>query len=175
MTDELDTNGYPIADPAEPEGEAVNAGDDQKRVNDLMSKWQKAEARANAAEAREQVLVTAAAAAPGGTPDVGNPEQWIALLREQARDQIYRSDPRLARYGIEASAIQGGTPDQMRASLASQAVLIDRIEGQVSSDVLKKHGLNPDLKGGGRPPTTPDITKMSEADFDALVASVKEG
>ena len=156
--DDGDVDGSEESSGAEPEqGEG-------KRINDLMSKWQKAESRAKKAEEERDALQQKG----DGAPD---PKMWVELMREQARDTVYASDPRLARYGIEPSAIDGDTPQAMQASLSTLKGLIDRIETDASNRTLKKHGLTADVKGKAaeRGPVIPE----SDEDFEKLVEKIR--
>lgn len=141
----------------------------EKRVNDLMSKWQKAEERNKKLEAQLK-----AAATPDGTPDPSSdPKVWVQYMREQARDQIYASDPRFAQYGIEPSAIEGETPDSMRASATRWGTIMDKIESDASSKSLKKAGLTAAAQGGAA--TKGPVIPESDEDFEALVQKAKDG
>ena len=157
-------------DDAEVEGSEESDTDDAnegdaKRVNDLMSKWQKAEARNQKLEQRLAALEAK------GTEDTADPQEWVGLMRQTARDQVYSSEPRLARYGIEPDAIEGDTPAAMQASLTNLRNLIDRIETDASNRTLKKAGLTANAKGSAakRGPEIPD----GDEDFEQLVAQAK--
>lgn len=157
------------ADEGSEESDDISAdegGADEKRVNDLMSKWQKEQARADKLEKR-----LAALEAKGNDDTAVNPQQWVEVMRQTARDQVYASEPRLARYGIEPDAIEGDTPAAMQASLTNLRNLIDRIETDASNRTLKKAGLTANSKGAAakRGPTIPD----SDDDFEKLVAQAK--
>lgn len=188
MSDEFDTDG--ILDGEDPEDDGndqVASGDDEsddspeggdgdqdgaadgeeKRVNDLMSKWQQAEARAEKLERRLAALESSNAAGP----QEGS-EQWIRLMQDQARDQVFRSDPRLEKYGLGPSDIEGDTPEQMRSSAKRWGEIMGRIETDATNAALKKHGLSADVKGGSNA-KLPDFGKMSDEDFDALIDRTK--
>jgi hypothetical protein len=139
---------------------------DTKRINDLMSKWQKAEERANKAEKllKEQQ--------PGSAQPTGEAAMWIEVMREAARDQVFGSDPRFAKYQLESSLIEGTTPEQMRQSATRLGAIIDRIESDAQQSVLKKHGLSPDQRGGAAQ-RLPDFGQMSDEEFARAVAKAK--
>ena len=152
-------------------GQGPDAGQDgatdNKRISDLMSKWQKAEARAAKAEA-DLAKKGAQGAATGGNAG----QEWLELFREQARDQIYRSDPRLAEYGIDPSSISGDTPAAMRESAALVIALVDKLETGVQDRVMKRHGLSPEVKSG---PTSKgkSYADMSDEEIEKELARAK--
>ena len=162
--DELGDEG--AAEGSEESNDGEPEAEDQKRVNDLMSKWQKAEAKNQKLEER-----LAALEAKGNEETGPDPNQWVQLMRQTARDQIYGSEPRLARYGIEPDAIEGDTPAAMQASLTNLRNLIDRIETDASNRTLKRAGLTADSRNTAtqRGPKIPE----SDDDFEKLVAQVK--
>lgn len=164
--DQTVTDGTEAVEGSEESDEDGTDEGDAKRVNDLMSKWQKAEARNKKLEQR-----LAALEAKGSTDTGVDPQQWVQVMRQTARDQIYSSEPRLARYGIEPEAIEGDTPASMQASLTNLRNLIDRIETDASNRTLKKAGLTASAKGSAaqRGPEIPD----SDEDFEKLVAQAK--
>ncbi len=152
-----------------PAGASASKGEG-KRINDLMSKWQAAEARAKKAEDALNKKGDAGGAEAGG----GNTElqQYIELFREQAREQAYRSDPRLAEYGIEVSSITGSTPSEMAESVKRAGALIDQMAQRIRDDVLKKHGLSPEVTSkptGGRK----SFDQMSDEEFEKELARAK--
>lgn len=150
------------------EGATTDAGPADKRINDLMSKWQRAEA--DNQKLRRQLAAQQAqgnARPPADAP--GN--EWITFMRQTARDQIFASEPRLARYGFEPDAISGETPAEMQAALTNLRNLIDRIETDASNRALKRAGLTPSAKGSTAE-RGPEIPEDDEA-FEALVAKAK--
>lgn len=183
MSDEFDeTQGWadedagdevvPGADADEADAEStaeVEApdGKSETRINDLMSKWQKAEDRNRKLEER------LAALEKGASPtDASQVAQYVQMMQEQARDQVFRSDPRFARYQLETSLIEGTTPDQMRRSAERLGAILDAIETDAQNAALKKHGLSPEVRGG-EAERVPDFGKMSDEQFDAYLAKVR--
>ena len=141
----------------------------KKRIDDLMSKWQKSEARNK--KLTEQLKN---AAKPDGAPDPSDdPKVWVDYMRQQTRDTIYGSDPRFAAYGIEPSAIEGDTPDSMRASATRWGTIMDKIESDASSKTLKKAGLTASAQGGAA--TKGPVIPESDEDFEKLVQQAKDG
>jgi len=153
---------------APPETSGTPASE-SKRVNDLMSNWQKAEARAKRAEA----ALAAAAAPQGGDAQTGAADSRISefeeFARENARTTLYNSEPRFAKYEVEAGEIAGSTIAEMRASFAKVQKRIERMESLARSAVLQEHGLDPQVVSGAGE-ELPSFTTMSDKDFNEFLA-----
>jgi len=161
-----DGSGAPPADPA-----GASGANESKRINDLMSNWQREKARADRLEAEAQGKKTAQAKPKAGEmPEAVR--QWVTAAKDAARDRYFNTDPRLAEYGIELSAIDGETPDEMAASAKRYRTLIDAIESKARDKVLSEHGISAELAGGSRSVDL-DIGAMDEKAFAELVAGVK--
>lgn len=156
------------SDNSAPPADASADDKGEKRINDLMSKWQAAEARANAAEAKLKAPAKQGESADGDTGQAAQANEFLEFAREDARRRVFESDPRLAAAGLELSAITGTTLDEMKASLARQVKLVDGIESRVRSSVLTEHGLNPEVDGGARE-SLPSFETMSEEDFQKFL------
>jgi hypothetical protein len=150
------------------EGSQASTSSD-KRVRDLMSKWQTEQARANRLE---QELQAARGSQSGESqqeqPADGGANEFVEFAREDARRRIFESDPRLAAYGLEASAISGSTLLEMKASFAAQKKLIEGIESRARQQVLQEHGLDPEVVADGRE-KIPGIAQMSDEEFDKFL------
>lgn len=165
-TDDSGSDNSAPPDDAEPKD---NSG---KRINDLMSRAQKAEARAAKAEA-------ALKAAKGeskddqsdGEADSKAPvrDEFVEFARENARSTLFGSDPRLAAYGLTAEAIVGNTISEMQASLKAQKKLIDGIESAARQSVLREHGLDPEVSTGAASEKAPDFASMSQEEFEKFL------
>lgn len=168
--DDLPGSGSGGDDAPPADGDAAGSKD-SKRVNDLMSKWQTEQSRANAAEARIRELE--GKKTRGDSKDKGrDPEvqQWIEAQVEFARDRAFNSDPRLARFGLTAEAVAGATPAEMAASVKRYSTLIESIETKVRNEVLADNGLVPDGDGaGGTSRQSTDFGAMSDEDFEKAV------
>lgn len=144
---------------------------ESKRVNDLMSNWQKEQARANRLQAELDALK--APKSKGRAKATAAPEEneFVQFAREQTRNTLYASDPRLAQYGIDVTAITGSTPAEMQASLNGHRKMIDSLESRIRNDVLREHGLAPDVVSDGtRERRTRGFDpNMSDADFEKLL------
>ena len=148
-----------------------------KRINDLMSKWQSAEARATAAEAKVAAPKDGDAgddSAPASSEKPVADEGFAEILRDAARDALFASDPRLKRFGFKPDVIAGTTAAEMRESMAKQVAILDAVEGKVRNEVLAEHGLTNDAAGGGSEKPQ-NFAEMSSEDFLALVDRVKAG
>lgn len=159
-SDDGSTDDAPPADP-KPKADAKES----KRISDLMSKWQKEQARANAAEDRLKAL-EGGKAEPEIPADV---KAWMDVAKDAARERVYNSDPRFAEYGIEQALLEGDTPDAMKASAKRVKDLIDSIETKARAEVLAEHGIYPDFTGS-TPVAKTDFASMSDAEFDKVVA-----
>lgn len=159
---------------APPDGgtDAGDASNSDQRIRDLTSKWQKEEARANRAEAQLRARGGADSAGDGDKAGaVSDPEveAFKAFMRDAAREQLFKSEPRLAQFGIKPESITGATPEEMRASLGAQVKLLDSLESQIRNQVLSEHGIAPAIADGGRGEKLPDFTSMSSEEFEKYV------
>lgn len=165
---------------APPDGEAQSDSADGKRVNDLMSNWQREQARANKLERELQAL---RAASQGNTQGQGTPggasgaelDEFKEFARENARTTLYSSDPRLAEYGLKPEDIAGSTLAEMRASVKKHQSLIDGIETRARNRILAEHGLSPEVATGASTESTPKFSEMSDEEFDKFLAKRSGG
>lgn len=137
---------------------------DDKRVNDLMSKWQKAEARARKAEA----------ALVGGSDTASAGDPWVAAARDLVIDQVYGSDPRYGKYGIQRDFFAGGDPSMIKAASKELSALLDGIEASAVEKARAEVGYVPEL-GGGPVREKVDFDAMTSEQFEALIAKAKSG
>lgn len=145
---------------------------DSKRVNDLMSKWQSEQARANRLEAE---LAAAKGQQKGdagdGTASDGAGNEFVEFQRELTRKALFDSDPRFAAYGLDPSAIEGQTVAEMRASVERQKKLVDAVETKARNKALREHGIAPDAGAGSGGSAKPvDYDSMSKEDFEKALA-----
>lgn len=155
--------------PAPPSGQSGEASNSDKRINDLMSKAQREEARANRLERELKALKGSDDAsddkAPAAPRRQAEADGWAELLREESRKVLFSSDPRLAEYGVTPDVLVGSTPDEMRESLRREVQRIDAMESKIRNRVLVEHGLDPEVGGGsGEPPV--DYASMSKKEFE---------
>ena len=155
---------------APPSGQSGEASNSDKRINDLMSKAQREEARANRLERELNALKGGGDASDDKAPQARprrqeETEAWAELLREESRKVLFASDPRLAEYGVTPDVLAGSTPDEMRESLRREVARIDAMESKIRNRVLTEHGLDPEVGGGaGEPPV--DYASMSKEEFE---------
>jgi len=169
--DELDSGSDNSAPPDENESPT---GED-KRVNDLMGKWQKEQAEN--AKLRAEIDAFKAPDKPakrdapqGNVADDGSAE-FVQFTRETARNALFGSVPKLAQYGLKSDDIAGSTLDEMKASLKASMKLVEGIETRARNQVLAEHGLDPEVSTGASSEKTPDFSKMSDKEFDEWEAS----
>jgi hypothetical protein len=178
--DDLEDNeGEPGSDDGDAGVDAPPAGDkpgaaESKRVSDLTSKWQKAEARAQKAEK----LLAAKAATQGDAdkaPEAPAPsDMWVEAQREVYAERLLDRYPRLTEYGLDIEDITGQTPAEMKASVKRHIDRINAIETKARTNLLIEHGLSPEVPGGGTTRGV-DVAAMADADFEKLVQRTKAG
>lgn len=148
-----------------------DAGPEDKRVNDLMGKWQREQAKSKRLEAE----LAAVKSKPSTVADVPpNVQAWMDAAKDGARERYYAADPRFADYGLDQSAIDGSTPDEMKASKKRWSDLFDAMETKVRASVLADHGIVPEISSTRKGPSK-DFGAMSAEDFEKEVARVTGG
>lgn len=172
--DELDAQSDGSKDDALAPGDQDSPppASDSKRVNDLMSKWQSAEAKAARLEAELARTKTQVPGARNSGDRQAKPaDEWAEFHRSMARDKLFESEPRFARYGIDATAIEGATPAEMQASFNRQKALIDKIETAARNTILAEHGLIPEVAAGASERSEPvDFARMSSKEFEEYLS-----
>lgn len=138
---------------------------DAKRVRDLQSKADKAEARANKLEKDLKQLRE-----KGTSPGTNDPEREAINqeLREAALDAVFADTPELRDFGIDRSLIEGSTRAEIRESAASVVALIKSVSTKTRNRVLKEHGIEAPGSTGPRTPPR-DYAAMSDEDFLKLL------
>lgn len=174
--DQLDTDGDNEGadsgsdNSAPPENEPA-AQAESKRVNDLMSKWQSAQAE----NARLKAQLAASGKGPGedaqesGTNDRIN--EFEEFARDNARITLFNSDPRLAQNDLKPEDITGSTLAEMRASFSKHQKLIAGMEGRMRNRILAEHGLDPDVATGASTEAVPSFSKMTDKQFADFMAA----
>lgn len=152
--------------------------DGDKRVNDLMSNWQKEQARANRLQGELDKLKSQKPSdqkpegqAPAADPDPTR-EEWISAQREFLRERALNSDGRFEEYGIGLDDLTGDTPAEIKASVKRFQTLIDAVETKARTRLLQEYGLNPEIAGQAMDPKV-DIDGMSTDDFNKLVEKAR--
>lgn len=153
--------------------ESSNSKDD-KRIRDLMSRAQKAEAALAKLQKEKGEDVTGAGGSKDGAaaqaPEAAPVDEFTEYMRETVRKQMF-DELGLADYGLKPESIKGSTIAEMRASFAEQKALIDTIQTHERSRVLKEHGLTPDI--GSTPETKVDFASMPADEFEKWIAKAK--
>ena len=163
-----DDGGQPEPAPQDGDGgENAPAGTD-KRISDLMSAAQKAEARANKFEAELNRLKGAGTGTTGEPAKPAETDEFLSVLRDSTRETIYGSDPRLARYKVKPEAITGSTPTEMRASFDSLRAQIDSMESVIRSEVMREFGIDPEIVPG-KTAALPKFGEMSDEEFAKFI------
>ena len=151
----------------------TSASDSDKRYNDLMSKWQKAEARAKKLEEAIKGKENGTQAPANGLSIKDDPKlkAWLDEAAADVAERAYRSDPRFEQYGISASEFRGESPEQIRAKVKQTRDLIDKMETRIRNELLAEHGLSPDV-GSTRPAPTKSFDQMSSKEFADYMKSL---
>lgn len=172
--DAEDTDADTDADDADAgDGDAGEADDDAKepkgeakRVKDLTSKWQKAEARAAKAEA-------ALKSKTGEGSDTGKDPATTALmaeLREASLDAVFGEYPELREYGIDRDLIEGSTRAELRAQAESLVALIKSVSTKARNKALADAGVKAEPAGSTRKAPV-DYGSMSDEEFLKLIGT----
>lgn len=156
--------------------EESKAGTDDgvdKRVRDLQSKADAAEARANKLE---KLLAKSSDSGESDSAGSNDPDRAALLqeLREASLDAVYGEFDLLKDYGIDRALIEGTTRTQMRESAAQLVGLIKGVETKVRNKVLREHGLKAEPAGATRQPPK-NWAEMSSEDFQKELERVKSG
>lgn len=142
----------------------------QKRISDLQSKLDTVIAENN--KLRKQVK------GDGSDGKQRDPEleRWMNEARVQARDRLFDSDQRFAKYKIDPAVITGDTPEEMKASAKAVLRLVSRIETEARNVALQEHGFSAPPKEGGSSGTKGrNFGTMDQKEFDRLVQEVMGG
>lgn len=167
-SESTEDTGEPGASTEGEDTEAAGADKSEKRIRDLQSKADAAEARANKAEA----ALKAASANKGTAGQVDPATQALMLeVREASLDAIFGEFPQLKQYGIDRSLIEGSTRAELRANANSLVGLIKSVSTKVRNETLAEHGLVAPASGSARKPPV-DYGSMSDEDFLKLLDSM---
>lgn len=138
-----------------------------KRLSDLQSKADKAEARANKLE---KALADAGKGSGSGTNDPAT-EALMQELREASLDAVYGEFPELKKFSIDRSLIEGSTRAAMRESATSIVALVKNVSTQARNETLAEHGIKAEPAGATRSKPQ-DYASMSDEEFDKLLNSI---
>lgn len=151
---------------SESEESSTDGDKSQKRIQDLQSRADKAEARANRLE---KALKLAGKSGDGEANDPAT-EALMQELREASLDAVYGEYPDLKKFGIERSLIEGSTRAEMRESATSIVALVKAVATKVRNETLSEHGIKAEPAGATRKPPV-DYRSMSDEDFEKLLDS----
>ena len=156
-----------LGEPEETSEDSGSVDKSEKRIRDLQSKADAAEARANKAEA--SLKIRGADKGDGAGP---NPETVALMqeLREAGLDSVYAEFPELKKYGVERSLIEGSTRAEMREAATSVVGFIKSLSTKVRNETLSEHGIKAEPVGATRRPPV-NYESMSDEDFLKLLNS----
>jgi len=165
--EDTENSGEPADDS---EDTAESSGDPKldKRIRDLQSKADAAEARANKAESALKKSSVADKGTAG--PDVAT-QALMSDLREASLDAIYGENPLLKQYNIDRSFIEGSTRAEIRENAASVVGLIKSVSTKVRNETLAENGLSAPAAGSARKPPV-DYGSMQDEEFLKLLDSM---
>lgn len=155
-----------------------DSGNSDARINGLMSNWQSEQAKNAQLTARIAELEGKSTSNGGNasaqSQDGAQANEFLELAREQARQSLFASDPRLAALGIEVTAIEGNSAKEMQASLGRLRGLIDKVETETKASTLRAHGLSPEISAGSSDKKL-DFASMSDEEILKLGDRVLSG
>lgn len=169
-SDDDTTGGDSGSDHSAPPDSKPASKDEGKRVSDLMAMFNREQARANRLEAE---LRAARGDSGGADSDAGSQgdatnariSEYEEFARENARNTLFNSDPRLAAAGLSVEDITGNSLAEMRASVQKHQKVIGGIEGRLRNQILSEHGLEPDVATGQGTEKVPSFATMTDAEF----------
>lgn len=156
---------------ADKTGEPAKDGAD-KRISDLQSKYDKAEARANKAESALQKLN----AGDGTDAGSNDPERKALLeeLREASLDSVFGEFAELKEYGIDRALIEGRSRAEMRESATALVGLVKSVATKERNRVLREHGIKAEPAGATRS-APKNYAEMSDEDIEKEIARARSG
>lgn len=154
------------ADEGAPSTETPDSTESEsKRVSDLMAMFNKEQAKTRRLEKQ---LAERQTAKPKNAK--AESDEFLSFAREQTRNTLFASDPRLAASGYEASDIAGDSPAEMRENLTKLTKVLDSVETKIRTEVLREYGFDPNVAGSaGASTKLPDFGGMSDEDFRAFI------
>lgn len=183
QTDDFEEqNDNPDEDSEDTSGaaEGTSGSEGGSGVDDALRKMQserdKEVARANKLQKQLDALQKQATSA-SGEKDSGVPPQvqeWITAAQQNTRTALYKSNEKLAEYGVDPSLIRGDTPAEMQASAKLLGEFVDKMERDIRDAVLTEHGFTPapkDASSMGRK----NFRTMDSKEFEALVEEALRG
>lgn len=155
-----------------PEADAGEVGGD-KRIRDLQSKADKAEARANKAEA---ALAKSLKPGEGDAKGSNDPEREALLLelRDASLDTVYGEFAELKEYGIDQALIEGQTRAEMRESASTLVALIKGVETKARNRALRDAGVKAEPVGATRQ-APKNYAAMSDEDIEKEISRARSG
>lgn len=148
----------------------------EKRIRDLQSKADAADARANKLQAMLDAAMggTAGGNAPK-TPAPTVTDTGLAVALEMARETVYMQNPALADAGYGPTDLAGNSILEIRSTAAALVKRQEEIATRIRNKVLAEHGLSPEIASAQAPSKRQDVSKMSSEDFKKLTDAVLRG
>ena len=169
-TDDSDETSSP------PEGDKS-----EKRIRDLQSRADKAEAKANRLQQMLEKALRGGDESEDGEPKAPARKAPVldagtSMALELLKETVFLQTPGLAEAGYTAADLTGYSAAEVRASAASLARKNTELETRIRNKVLAEHGLAPEIVGSTKAPEpVQDYGKMSSKDFSELMERVMKG
>lgn len=164
-----DGSGDGTQDPPAPQsasGTDGTADPSAKRIADLMSRAQKAEAEA--AKYRKQLGLKDGRVKSGDDETATQePDEFQEYLRESAKRDIFRESG-LADFGLDVSVISGATLREMKESADRWKTVAASLASKARQEAFAEAGVTPDT-GGGQPQPGKSFAEMSEKEFEEFL------
>lgn len=141
----------------------------EKRIRDLQSKADAAEARANKAEA----ALKRGAGSAAGTNDPAV-KAVLADLREASLDAVFGEFPELKEYSIDRSLIEGSSRTEIRENASLLVGLIKSVSTKARNKALADAGIEAPQSGASRSKPV-DYAAMSDEDFKKMLDERRRG
>lgn len=162
-----DKDTKPTSDAADASAKDSEDVKDDKRIRDLQSKADKAEARANKLQKELDEAVSKAAKVSDADEQEVPPQvrDWLLAAQERAQKGLYEQDQRFKDYQVPEAFITGDSPSKMKENAEALSNLVTQIEGQVRNKVLVEHGFAPEPATSERQDPK-NYGNMSSEDFN---------
>jgi len=141
-----------------------------KRINDLMSRAQRAEAENQRLKKQLGLQDGRRKSGDDGDAGQGAPEgnEFEEFLREEARTRVFQNAG-LADYGLDVSVISGATLREMKESADRWKTVAQSLASKARQQAFEEAGVTPEA-GGGQPQTNgKSFAEMSEKEFEEFL------
>lgn len=151
--------------------------DTSEALRKLQSERDKAVSELNKLLKRTKAAKEPATSGVSFDPETLPPEiaEWLSASKDNVRQQLYESDPRLKTYGVSPDLIVGETPADMRKSAKELQSAISALEGKIRNAVLIEHGFDPEPQSDERTTQAKSFRTMPRDEFLREVEKALDG